>query len=146
MNVPFVYMAYDMSVPLNVVMNEWMNEWNEEWLMKDPCTFRSQDTNIGVPVTMCVDPKGYFVYWHDQNQVCNALYSTVVWSQILLVTECRFTGSSIVSFPVSYHSTSCVKYAKKICIKIPESMGLKCKFSLVSFLLEAIRGFVSVYL
>jgi len=29
----------------------------------------TQDTNVGVPVTMHVDPKGYFVYWHDQNQV-----------------------------------------------------------------------------
>jgi len=38
-----------------------------------------QDTNIGVPVTMRVDPKGYFVYWHDQNQVSN-VYRTCVRS------------------------------------------------------------------
>ena len=45
----------------------WMQEWTgvNSWSVS-VCV---QDTNIGVPVTMRVDPKGYFVYWHDQNQV-----------------------------------------------------------------------------
>jgi len=44
---------------LNIEANSWQ------------CVLYAQDTNIGVPVTMHVDPKGYFVYWHDQNQVSN---------------------------------------------------------------------------
>jgi len=31
----------------------------------------AQDTNNGSAVSMRVDPKGYFVYWRDQNQVSN---------------------------------------------------------------------------
>ena len=48
-------------------VNELLNRWR--------CVSFAQDTNIGVPVTMHVDPKGYFVYWHDQNQVYTRIAS-----------------------------------------------------------------------
>jgi len=71
-------------------------DWTEKWIDDNCSLFCLQDTNIGVPVTMCVDRKGYFVYWHDQNQVrIHTVVSccTSIWSQsclALITAECSF--------------------------------------------------------
>jgi len=62
-----VWMTLAVLEQCKMYVNELLNRWR--------CVSFAQDTNIGVPVTMHVDPKGYFVYWHDQNQVYTRIAS-----------------------------------------------------------------------
>lgn len=58
----------------------------------------TKDTTKTVPVTMKIDPKGFYLYWINQSKVIHTLESgaDTVWLQVEFVPDCSYVMEAVM--------------------------------------------------